>query len=600
MGRIVDRCFLWTGAFFGDMEVIKRILSLFIASMFSLSSLGVRAQDSCLSSQDCGSGEVCVFIRLGGGGDVVSHPHTDRGTCDPAGCQADSDCGADEKCIEYGAGIPNKCGIRPDPDTSGGTVDDLGGTPPVATPPIPVTTPPSPPSPPPSPPAPPPPKPQPPPTKPKTAQVAKPIKVNVVIRGNVDSRTLAQTLSKLTRELDKSFGKKGTNYELTIRSPGDPPENGPRNFTLYVVSGTDAPTDIWPAHGYKVSADANKSLGNTFDPSNATTGVTLGNVSIISTDKAIGQGGFSFSNAMTHELGHGLLGPQCAGHPASPQCGAVMQANPPPSQDLGYTPEFVDTVRQIYPLLVDDLPRYTAVWQPGTEGEIQLYGWTTDALRTRYDELWREGWRLKLLNSFVLEGEVRYAAVFKPGQEGEIQIFDVPFQNFKAKYDELWSQGWRLKQISPYVLNNQVRYTAVWEPSAEDEIQLYEVTTEALRSRYDQLWREGWRLKLLSPYVLNGEVRYVAVFKPSQEGEIQVYDWSYNDYRAEYDRLWEQGWRLKLLSPYAINNQVFYTAVWRPGTEGEIQVYGWHYEDYRAEYDKLWEHGWRLKVLVPH
>lgn len=46
--------------------------------------------------------------------------------------------------------------------------------------------------------------------------------------------------------------------------------------------------------------------------------------------------------------------------------------------------------------------RYTAVWQQSTAGEIQVYGWTYDDYRAKYDELWKQGWRLKILQPFVL------------------------------------------------------------------------------------------------------------------------------------------------------------------------------------------------------
>ena len=39
-------------------------------------------------------------------------------------------------------------------------------------------------------------------------------------------------------------------------------------------------------------------------------------------------------------------------------------------------------------------PRYTAVWRPSTEGEIQVYGWTYQDYRAKYDGLWDRGWRL--------------------------------------------------------------------------------------------------------------------------------------------------------------------------------------------------------------
>jgi Bacterial tandem repeat domain 1 len=94
--------------------------------------------------------------------------------------------------------------------------------------------------------------------------------------------------------------------------------------------------------------------------------------------------------------------------------------------------------------------RYTAVWRPSTSGEVQVYEWSYEDFRKKYDELWNKGWRLHTLNNFVVNGQVLYTAVWKPSSEGEIQIYSWSYQDYRQKYDQLWSQGWRLKLIATY------------------------------------------------------------------------------------------------------------------------------------------------------
>ncbi|HYO52125.1 hypothetical protein [Archangium sp.] len=194
--------------------------------------------------------------------------------------------------------------------------------------------------------------------------------------------------------------------------------------------------------------------------------------------------------------------------------------------------------------------RFTAVWEPGTQAEIQVYGWAYADYREKYDQLWGQGWRLHTLQPYVVNGVVRYNAVWRQSTEGEIQVYGWSYESFRAKYDELWPQGWRLRLLQPYVVNDQVFYTAVWRPSTAGEIQVYGWSYESFRAKYDELWPQGWRLKILEPYVVGGVVRYTAVWKPSSAGEIQVYGWNYANYRAKYDDLWDQGWRLKILRAY--------------------------------------------------
>ncbi|RKH50887.1 hypothetical protein [Corallococcus llansteffanensis] len=240
---------------------------------------------------------------------------------------------------------------------------------------------------------------------------------------------------------------------------------------------------------------------------------------------------------------------------------------------------------------------FTAVWEPGSQSEIQVYGWSYADYREKYDQLWPQGWRLYSLQPYVVGTQVLYNAVWRPSTENEIQVYGWSFASFKAKYDELWPLGWRLKLLQPYVVSGQTYYTAVWRPSTEGETQVYGATYASYRATYDALWPQGWRLKLLQPYVVNGQVLYTAVFKPSTEGEMQVYGATYASYRATYDTIYPQGWRLKMLEPYVVNGQVFYTAVFKPSTTSETQVYGWDNASFRSRYDELWPLGWRLKIL---
>ena len=197
--------------------------------------------------------------------------------------------------------------------------------------------------------------------------------------------------------------------------------------------------------------------------------------------------------------------------------------------------------------------RYTAVWEPGAAPEIQLYDVTYEEYRAQYDKLWGQGWRLKALQPTVVGGtQVRYTAVWRQSTAGETQVYGWTYEDFAAKYGELWAKGWRLKLLQPFVLSgDQVRYTAVWEQSTAGEVQVYGWTYEHFRAKYDELWKQGWRLKLLQPFVLSGsQVRYSAVWQQSTAGETQVYGWAYADFRAKYDELWKQGWRLKTLQTF--------------------------------------------------
>jgi hypothetical protein len=112
---------------------------------------------------------------------------------------------------------------------------------------------------------------------------------------------------------------------------------------------------------------------------------------------------------------------------------------------------------------------YDAVWRPGDSGEFQVYGWNYPDYRSRYDDLWPQGWRLYILQAYFSNGQTLYNAVWRPGSMPEIQVYGYKYVDYRKKYDELWPQGWRLYVLDSFVAGDgQVLYNAVWRIGTTD------------------------------------------------------------------------------------------------------------------------------------
>src|SRR5260370_1032230 len=105
------------------------------------------------------------------------------------------------------------------------------------------------------------------------------------------------------------------------------------------------------------------------------------------------------------------------------------------------------------PAQQNSTPLYNAVWKSGTEGEQQMYGLKFQDFKATYDQVWPQGWRLYILQAYVLNDQVLYNAVWHQGTQGEKQAYGLNYQDFKATYDQLWNQGWRLYILQAYILN---------------------------------------------------------------------------------------------------------------------------------------------------
>jgi hypothetical protein len=233
--------------------------------------------------------------------------------------------------------------------------------------------------------------------------------------------------------------------------------------------------------------------------------------------------------------------------------------------------------------------------------ETQVYGWTYSDYRTKYNQLWTEGWRLYILQSYELPngGGLRYNAVWRPaGNTAEIQQYGATYAEFRANYDKLWPLGWRIYILDSFVEGGNVHYNAVWRPGDVAETQLYGIDQSELSSQITTKASEQWRLRLLQAYVPSGSAEYTAVWRAGVTAEDHVLGDTYDEYRTEYNKLWDEGWRLYLLQSYLLpDGTELFDAVFHHGNHDEIQYYGATYAEYRSEYNSLWPNGWRLYIL---
>ncbi len=178
----------------------------------------------------------------------------------------------------------------------------------------------------------------------------------------------------------------------------------------------------------------------------------------------------------------------------------------------------------------------------------------------------------------------------------EIQVNGWTYADYLAKYNELFPQGWRLYILQAYVLaNGNVLYNAVWRPAGNTgEQQIYGAAYTQFRSVYDTLYPQGWRLYILQAYVLpGGNVLYNAVWRPGDVGEHQDYGVTYERFLSDDKTFYTEGWRPYILQSYGSAGQVLYNAVWRPGDLSERRQLGGTYAQLESAYHTPYPQAWR-------
>jgi hypothetical protein len=231
--------------------------------------------------------------------------------------------------------------------------------------------------------------------------------------------------------------------------------------------------------------------------------------------------------------------------------------------------------------------RYNAVWRPGTQKEQLLIGGTNAQFWDNDLTLYRQGWNLHILQSYVLAGgEVLYNAVWRRGDyyngSGKVAGYieeqtalDVTRSQFISDYNAVYSQasnekepGWRMCILQTDVTaRGELLYNAVWRPGGAGLAVTEQATSAQLDSDWNTLYPLGWRLYILQSYVVPGQVNHNMVWRQGTYDEKAVFGWTYADYRAKYDEIYPNGWRLYILNTYVLpGGEVRYDAVWRQGT----------------------------------
>jgi hypothetical protein len=240
---------------------------------------------------------------------------------------------------------------------------------------------------------------------------------------------------------------------------------------------------------------------------------------------------------------------------------------------------------------------YDAVWRPSSSGEVQWYGMSYSDFHAKNVDLRNKGMRVHLLNTYFEQGTRRYDAVWRPMTvTGEYELYNVDYATFQAEYNTLWKQNYRIALLNTYVVNGATRYDAIWRPGSNGEIQLYGLSSADFKTQYTTQLGKGLHLYLFNTYELGGR-RYDAVWRPGSGSEQHLFGATAGDFQAKYDALWKQNYRLALFNTYVEGSALLYDAVWRPGTNGEVQWYRQGYSDYQSKYDALWKQNMRVELL---
>lgn len=123
---------------------------------------------------------------------------------------------------------------------------------------------------------------------------------------------------------------------------------------------------------------------------------------------------------------------------------------------------------------VDNQARYAAIWEKTTGPAWQArHGLTSAQYQSTFDTLVSQGYRLRLVNGYTVEGQDRYACIFtkQPGRAW-VARHRMTSAEYQGEFDNHTHQGYRLSCVSGYAIGGQAQYAGIWESNAMSDADL--------------------------------------------------------------------------------------------------------------------------------
>ncbi len=190
---------------------------------------------------------------------------------------------------------------------------------------------------------------------------------------------------------------------------------------------------------------------------------------------------------------------------------------------------------------------------------------TPAQFQSTFDDLFKQGYRLKQISGYESGGSERYAGLWvKDGGPAFYARTGVSAADFQKYFDDYTKQGFRLTWVSAHNVGGNTRFEGIWEKNTGAAWQArHNMTAADYQKTFDDLTKQGYRLVHISGYETGGQERFAAIFDKSGGPAWQArHHMSAADYQKAFDDFVKQGYRLKEVSGYNVGGQDMYAAIW--------------------------------------
>ncbi len=190
---------------------------------------------------------------------------------------------------------------------------------------------------------------------------------------------------------------------------------------------------------------------------------------------------------------------------------------------------------------------------------------TQAQLQTTFNELTKQGYRMKSVNGYTSGGAELYTGLWvkEPGSEWYARS-GLNQADFQKVFDDYVKQGFRLTWISGYEVSGVVKYAGIFEKIAGPAWEaLSNLSAAEFQQKFDTFTKQGYRLTHLCGYASAGAARFAGIFEKMGGPEWQARNnLTAEQYQQTFNDFSKQGYRLKDVSGYNVGGQDYYAAIW--------------------------------------
>lgn len=210
--------------------------------------------------------------------------------------------------------------------------------------------------------------------------------------------------------------------------------------------------------------------------------------------------------------------------------------------------------------------KYIALWEKVSGGAyVTQHSMTASEFQTAFNTYTAQGYRLTRISGYTVNNVPQFAAIWEIKSGGAwVAKHNMTASEYQTNFNTYTAQGYRLKDISGYVVNGTEYFAAIWEVGSGGAwLAQHNLTAAQYQSSFNTYTSQGYFLKDITGYNKNGVDLYAAIWeKVSSPLWGARHGISSLNYQNAFDNYYYQGYRPKHLNAFASGSSAKFNCVW--------------------------------------